>query len=244
MSTSLSERLGLGPRELVSIVGAGGKTTILLTLGRELAQAGHRTILTTTTNLAADQVKSPAVHGSDPAMVDASFLDDAPLFVVAGNKGRKADGLTPQAVDRLFSDTSADYVIAEADGARAMSIKAPADHEPVIPSLSTTVIVVMGADALGRPITEVAHRPERIAELTGAEPDGMVTFDLATAVLLHPDGGLKGIPEHARIVIAITNVSDDGDGTIEALTRSLANHPSVDITLALLAVDNGDPETA
>src|SRR2546421_7535768 len=47
----LSELLDLPPRPLISIVGAGGKTTTMYTLASELAQQGNRVITTTTTNI-------------------------------------------------------------------------------------------------------------------------------------------------------------------------------------------------
>src|SRR5256714_5245538 len=47
----LSDLLDLPPRPLISIVGAGGKTTTMYTLASELAQRGKRVITTTTTNI-------------------------------------------------------------------------------------------------------------------------------------------------------------------------------------------------
>jgi probable selenium-dependent hydroxylase accessory protein YqeC len=114
-----------------------------------------------------------------------------------------------------------------------MSIKAPADHEPVIPSRSTVVIVVVGADALGRALPDVAHRPEQIARLTGATLDSIVTPDLAAAVLLHPEGGLKNIPHSARIVMAITKVSADTDEPAAELATRLATDPMIDRVITL-----------
>ena len=47
----LSDLLDLPLRPLISIVGAGGKTTTMYTLASELAQRGKRVITTTTTNI-------------------------------------------------------------------------------------------------------------------------------------------------------------------------------------------------
>src|SRR5437588_11050216 len=47
----LSDLLTLPPHPLISIVGAGGKTTTMYTLATELAQRGKRIITTTTTNI-------------------------------------------------------------------------------------------------------------------------------------------------------------------------------------------------
>ena len=227
MTETLARRFGIGHHELVSIVGAGGKTTLLKSLGSELTGDGRRVILTTTTRMARDQVTEPVCWSREPADVEAALTATSPLFVMSGVNPDKAVGLEPEAVDRLFCNTSVDHVLVEADGARTMAIKAPAVHEPVIPRLTTLVIVVVGANALGKPLTDVAHRPERIANLTGTTVDSIVTVDLAAAVLLHPEGGLKSIPENARLAMAITRVQAKDDAA-EELATILADHPSVD----------------
>jgi molybdenum cofactor cytidylyltransferase len=233
MTASLVDRLGIGPSELISIVGAGGKTTLLHALGRELASGGFSVVLTTTTRMAADQITEPVCWSVIPRDVAAAHVPGTPLFVMSELSPNKAVGPDPDSVDRLFERSGADYVVVEADGARTMSIKAPAGHEPMIPRRSTVVVVVVGADALGKPLVEVAHRPERIVQLTGATLHSIVTPELAAAVLLHPDGGLKNIPQGTRIVMAITKVST---GTYEAaaeLAALLAIHPKVDRVVRL-----------
>lgn len=233
MTASLVDRLGIRHPELISIVGAGGKTTLLHALGRELAGDGYRVVLTTTTRMAADQVTEPVCWTTIPDDVAAAHVSGTPLFVMSGLTPDKAVGPDPDSVDRLFERSAADHVIVEADGARTMSIKAPADHEPMIPSRSTVVIVVVGADALGKPLREVAHRPEQVVHLTGAGDDSIVTPDLAAAVLLHPEGGLKNIQPDARIVMAITKVSDHTDEAAEKLASLLTNHRRVDRVVTL-----------
>ena len=97
MPISLADRIGIGEHELISIVGAGGKTTILSTLGRDLAAPSHRVILTTTTMMAADQVSKPTCWSDDPIEVEKVLGPGAPLFVVAGEVPGKATGPTPAA---------------------------------------------------------------------------------------------------------------------------------------------------
>jgi probable selenium-dependent hydroxylase accessory protein YqeC len=97
-------------------------------------------------------------------------------------------------------------VLVEADGSRGLPFKAPADHEPVIPSSATLVVVVVGIDALGRPIGETAHRAERVLALTGRSVDDPVTPEDIVAVVAHPDGGRKNVPYGARLALALTKV--------------------------------------
>ncbi len=228
MIPPMHERLGVGDRELISIVGAGGKSTILFALGTELAARGNRVILTTTTKMARSQVTEPACWSDDPATVAAAITRGTPLFVAKDPIPGKVTGPSPEAVDRIYAETNVDYVIVEADGARSMSIKAPADHEPVIPSRSTLVVVVAGIDAVGRSVEEVAHRPDRITALTGLTPDSILAADEFATILLHPAGGLKGIPSSARVAIAITKVTPANESAAVELTQTIAAHPRGD----------------
>ena len=228
MTAALSGRLGLKPRELVAIVGAGGKSTILHALGRELSGAGARVVLTTTTMLAEGQATEPVCWSDLPAEVEARLAPGIPLFVAAGRVPSKVTGPSPTAVDRIFTETGADYVIVEADGAKHRSIKAPAEHEPVIPAAATTVIVTVGMDAIGRPVALVAHRPERVAALAEVTVDDILTVEHAAAVVRDPEGGLKGVPAGARAVVVLTKAGGDRRVHATALARLLRSEERIE----------------
>jgi molybdenum cofactor cytidylyltransferase len=228
MTPMLRDQLGIGEHELISIVGAGGKSAVLFTLGRELATDGGRVILTTTTKMARDQLTEPVCWSADPMAAGRQLVAGSPLFVALGTIPGKVTGPTPEDVDRLFLEATADYVVVEADGARSKSVKAPAGHEPVIPGRSTLVIVVAAIDAVGGPIREVAHRPERVATLAGVDEDAVLTVPNLAAVLLHADGGLKGIPETARVAAVITRVTPDTEQYAAELAGLLLADPRID----------------
>ena len=70
---SIVDDLGLGDRECVAIVGAGGKTTLLQTIGREAEGSNRRVILTTTTHMSPDQIGDPVVWSADPREIEAAL---------------------------------------------------------------------------------------------------------------------------------------------------------------------------
>lgn len=242
MTAQLHGQLGIGEHELISIVGAGGKSTVLFTLGRELAKAGGRVILTTTTKMARDQVTEPACWSVDPVAVEQYLEAGSPLFVALGAVPGKVTGPPPAGVDRLFAETTADHVLVEADGARSLSIKAPAEHEPVIPGTSTLVIIVAAIDSVSHPIREVAHRPERVAALAGVEVDDAVTVPALASVLLHTDGGLKCIPTTARVAVVITRITPETAEPAVDLSNLLLAHPRVDRVVTLPLAGSGVAE--
>ncbi|MGI9528479.1 MAG: selenium cofactor biosynthesis protein YqeC [Acidimicrobiia bacterium] len=229
MSDGLVERLGLSGQELISVVGAGGKSTLVACLGREYAQAGRTVILTTTTKMGADQLTEPKILTTNLEKVQSHLTTGERLFVVADVDGSKVIGIPPEFVNQLFTETAADVVVVEADGARRRRFKAPADHEPVIPDLSTTVVVVAGAAAIGEPIRDVAHRPERVADLAGVEMSDVLTPTTAASVLLHPEGGRKNVPVGASVHYAISTTAESAGASEALIFELLRNSPDASV---------------
>jgi molybdenum cofactor cytidylyltransferase len=228
---SLAGLLGVGDRELVAFTGAGGKSTLLLGLGNELASQGHRVVLTTTTKLGPDQLSGTVCWSPGPDEVDRALGSTGPVFVVGSDLGHKVEGVAPDAVDQLFAETSADFVLVEADGARRRPLKAPAAHEPVVPSEATLVVVVAGINAVGQTLGVAVHRPLQGMALTGlGEGDRLRPQDIA-AVVGHPNGGLKGIPRQARVVVALTRV--DNEATAAAIEDRLDENPRIERVVAI-----------
>ncbi len=219
-SWSLPAALGIGERpEIVAVVGGGGKTSLIFALAAALP---GRTILTTTTRIFATQMRhAPAVlYADDLSRLDETLAEYGRCLVVGQVAGEKALGVDPDLPARLLAH--ADHVLVEADGSRMRPIKAPADHEPVIPQGTTLLIPVAGMDALAGPLDLVAHRPEKIWEITNYElrmtneegamtDDGRLTSAGLAQVLTHPQGGLKDAPEGARVVPFVNKVETDDE---------------------------------
>ncbi len=227
--TPLAEQFGLGRTELVAFVGAGGKSSLLLGLGAELSVPANRVVITTTTKMGTDQIPGWAKVCRTDGDVSAALERGEPVFLVGDIADEKVTGVAPEVADRVFATAGVDYLLAEADGARGRSFKAPAPHEPVIPAAATLVVVVAGIDAIGRTIAEVAHRPERVAALTGRRPDDVVRPADMAHVLSDPQGGRRGVPAGARVVVALTKVSPGSDAdAAAAIADRLKTDPNID----------------
>jgi molybdenum cofactor cytidylyltransferase len=209
----LAQALRVQRRDIVALVGGGGKTSALFRLGEELASQGWRVVTTTSTHISVSQVAlaAHAVTLPDPAeraLAELQLTHSPTLLVGAFDlQTHRARGLKPELIESLSAVLGADVVINEADGARTLPFKAPAAHEPVIPPSTTLVVPMVGIDAVGQPLDAAhVHRPEQVAALTGARPGEPVTPEQIAAVLTHPQGGLKGVPPHARVVALINKV--------------------------------------
>jgi probable selenium-dependent hydroxylase accessory protein YqeC len=76
----------------------------------------------------------------------------------------------------------------------------------VVPEQTGLLVSVVGINALASPIDRVAHRPERMADITGLAPSQHLTPDALARLLTSPRGGLKGAPRGARVAVLINKV--------------------------------------
>lgn len=232
---TLAGQLGVRQRELIALVGGGGKSTLMFRLGAELAAGGRRVILTTTTKMGRSQIEAvPNVCDSIDGTL-ASRPQPGPIMLVTGGDSHKVKGPRPEELDTLARHPLVDFVVVEADGAHGRPLKAPAAHEPVVPSSTTMVVIAMGIDAVGGRLMDVAHRVERAVAFTGFDPDRVMTPEDCALVLSHPEGALRKAPAGARVVVALTKVTGDSAGTAERVRRALAGHPAIDDVVAIRA---------
>ena len=221
---------GLGGRgqELVSLVGGGGKTTLLRTLGRVLSGRGT-TLLTTTTKMAPDDLPLLLMEGyegpeEDVERIRAALRLHSPLLAaqrhVRDGERKKLEGFSPEAVDHLWSGRVADFLICEADGARHKPLKAWADWEPPVPSQTTLLCAVLGADRLGEPLTEdCVHRMALMTERFGFRPGDVLTPDRLAALLESPHGYLKNAPPAGRRIVLLNRSDLLPPARLDALAR-------------------------
>ena len=220
---TLKEAFNIHCGEVISLVGAGGKTTLMSTLAKELADENATVISTTTTKMFDWQVSGDIliVEKDEDKMLDCLLqaLQEHRHITLASERlsaEGKLKGISPELVMRITGLKQVDYIIIEADGAARKPLKAPNATEPVIPQNTTLVIAVVGIDALGLKLTRGnVFRPEIASRLTGLPPGGVISADVITTLTTHSEGIAKGSPPNARI-IPIINKMDITKDTSEA----------------------------
>jgi probable selenium-dependent hydroxylase accessory protein YqeC len=204
----LVEAFDLRPSEVVSLVGGGGKTTLMFKLAQELLKRGKTVITTTTTRIMepSDEESQCVIVEEDEERLFSRLRAEVPrhghvsaarLRPTAG----KLKGLLPGSVDKILDLGLADYIINEADGAARKPIKAPNSTEPVIPSSTTLVVALAGMDALNEPLSgEIALRPELITRLSGLAEGGIIGLEVIATLITAAEGIAQRSPGKARIV--------------------------------------------
>ncbi len=183
MAFPICDSLGLSSPGVICLIGAGGKTSLMFCLARELAGAGSTVLSTTTTNVHfPSEEQSPVTLVADNAQAlsarSVSFFKDH-RHLSAGSlhvpETGKLKGFAAPVIDEIWRAGCFDWIIVEADGARQLPIKASDTHEPVMPSVTTVVIHVTGLDALNTPLDDDhVHRSAIFSRNTGLAPGSLV----------------------------------------------------------------------
>jgi len=201
---SLGEILKPADGGIVSLVGAGGKTSLMFRLAHELSAAGDSVLTTTTTKIwipSKDQSAQVIVSSAREIILEKArqILSDALHFTAAAQELsslKKLKGFKAKFIDDLWVSGLFRWILVEADGAAGRSLKAPAKHEPVIPILSKRVVGIIGMDAVGKPLNKTwVFRPEIFSDLTGLKAGQPITPGVIATMLMHPKGIMKGCPD-------------------------------------------------
>lgn len=187
-ASSFLDAFTIGKGSVVSLVGAGGKTSLLFRLGMEARQRGFRTLVSTTTkifNPSKDQYDKIAVTRDG----DEVPVPDCPGLYVAGSVA------TPEKIGSLRDDVLAvqrdvyDLILLEADGAACKSLKGWKESEPVIPEYTTHTIGIVDIMTIGRTVSDrLVHRLPIFTKLTGALAGDTLLPAHLEKMILHPKG--------------------------------------------------------
>lgn len=201
---------------VISFVGGGGKTSIMFHLARLLSQSGKRVLSTTTT-----KILVPAFEQSETILLDSdpqtilqlasAGLKHSDHITVAADHldNRKLKGFASEDILVFEKCGLFDWILVEADGAAGRSLKAPAEHEPVIPSCSTVLIAVAGLDVVGKPLTdETVFRSGLAGKLLGLAGGEIITESALSHFFSQPEGAFKDAPQASRRFIFLNKADD------------------------------------
>ncbi len=219
------------------VVGAGGKKTTLYALAARL----DRAVVTATVRIPIfDSYVESVVVTDDPA----SALSEVETWPVGVVPERERDdrylGYEGSTIDAITESGVAENVLVKADGARMREFKAPDEREPQIPASADTVIPIVSAHVVRKPLTEKhVHRPERVAAIADIEVGETIrTVDVA-AVVASERGSLKDIPSTATAIPLVNKIDDESD---ERVGRDIAAEilARADVPRVVLARMNAD----
>ena len=124
---------------VVSLVGGGGKTTLLYAMASHCVQKGWRVLVSTTTHILRPE---NWLWAKTDAEIQELWARSS--YAVVGSPAPKGKLTAPPEADLAHWMAQADAVFLEADGAKHFPCKAPAEQEPVLLPQSDIVLAVAG----------------------------------------------------------------------------------------------------
>jgi len=236
---SLTKSLELSDGDVFSFVGAGGKSSLIFTLARELQskEFQKKVAITTTTKMALAQFTEEhqliQINELSKEKLESTWAWGKIPVVYSSILNDKIVGIEEKCVEELSKIAS--IVLVEADGARGMSFKHPRAYEPVVPECSNKMAIVIGLDAFNSRIEKVCFHPEQISKYF---EDGILKLGSLRTLLYSDDGYLKCRRENRKIFLLV-NKSDVAEEQPHAyLQCKMLYHPQIDKIFLTSAKNN------
>lgn len=212
---SLIDSVGLDRMKapIVSVTGGGGKTSTIRCLAKEYVKLREPVAVMTTTHMMAEERPWFLL---EPSVERMRFILEryGQVWVGTPARGGKMKSVPEEFLEEIWNLQIP--VLIEADGAKRLPVKAPADYEPVVPPGTTHLLSVYGLDALGRRIRDICFRPERVAEILKKDMEELITPEDIAELAASGKGGRKGCPKEADYMVVL-NKADDAADRITAL---------------------------
>ena len=206
---------------IISIVGSGGKTTLLKKLAATYRAEGKRVFATTSTHML---IEEDMILTNDADTIIRALQEVG--FVMAGvPDGPKIKALSKETFDAVCP--YADVVLVEADGSKCLPLKFPNATEPVIPENTDEIIVVCGLNSIGQKAKDVCHRLELVKSCLNIEDETMISASHVQKLVM--EGYMT--PLRAAFRNAKVTLQPRHDGTLyqRAIASLLQNEQDVSL---------------
>jgi probable selenium-dependent hydroxylase accessory protein YqeC len=248
---SLREGLMLGEGGVISLVGAGGKTSLMFKLAHELARAGESVLTSTTTKIYAplpEQTANLILARSVPRMLEKAQQALKTHYHITAAVEKLPDqgklrGFAPEGIQDIWHSHLFRWILVEADGAAGRPLKAPADHEPVIPACTSQLVGLVGLNGAGQPLTDQwVFRPERFGQLSGLAQGSKISEAAIVAVLVHENGIFNKAPSGV-VRIVFCNQADSPQNLLagQRIARALMQQKRTGLNRVVIGQTRFDP---
>ena len=186
--------------KIITLVGAGGKTSTIFELGKEFSNLNKKTIITTTTHMGFDKDFIGSYLGKNLIKRIKNILKKFSLNKVGKKESEyKVKSLDFDLLKKII--LLGDFILIEGDGSKNLPLKAPKDNEPVIIKETNLVIGIMGFDSINKKIKDICHRPELVSKLLRKDLDEIIDYKDLVEISQHENGLKKNVNCKYKVII-------------------------------------------
>ncbi|GAA0727719.1 selenium cofactor biosynthesis protein YqeC [Clostridium malenominatum] len=181
----------LSEKDVISIVGAGGKTSLMFALGEELRKE-FRVMITTTTKIFVPRNNQYDFMFIGEDAYSTRNIKHKGIYIYGKkiNSENKIIGFQGEELNKIIE--SFDYVIIESDGSKMKPLKGWGEQEPVICSDTDKTIGVFDISTIGNYIeNKLIHRMDKFLNITGGDLEEEITVEHGVNLILHEEGLFK-----------------------------------------------------
>lgn len=196
---SLIKAFNIKNKDIVTIVGAGGKTSLMFSASYFLKK-DYKVLVTTTTNI---YVPDPKVVKFDDMCIldnknklESILKNDKKGVYIIGSKiinnsnKEKLKGLSFEILDKIAPYF--DIVLIEGDGSKEKPLKGWNDNEPVVYNKTTKTIGVVDITSVGLEINkDNVHRVDKFKSIINYEKAEKVKLEHLKNIVLNENGLFK-----------------------------------------------------
>ena len=190
----------------VSVVGGGGKTTVIRKIMDECRNAGIPCAVSTTTHIqkcdAGYFLGKPSVEMFRQIMIKYGVV-----WMGKETTDKKLTAFPDTYIKEISNEPG--MLLLEADGAKRLPVKAPAEHEPVICAQTDIVLNVYGMSAVGKKLKDGCFRVKEMEQILGkTEEDILYPEDIVT-LAVSQRAGRKCVADDMEYQVILNQVDTE-----------------------------------
>ncbi len=169
-------------KNTVTVIGSGGKTSVIRFLAKKIvSDLNQRVVITTTTKILHTE-KFPFIIADNIQ----NIINNDNNILITGSAISSENKILPPNFEILRQIAmNIPFLLIEGDGSKGKSLKGYADYEPVIPEFSDIVITVIGGDILGKSFCEKnIHRFELVKHSFEKKENDLINTDDFLKIIL------------------------------------------------------------
>lgn len=189
---------------IITIVGAGGKTTLMNLLAHALADSGQKVLLTTTTHIMRPQwlPDSSIVESERKPILKEAFSQHSLVALGIPCEGQPEKWHSPSMEFLNDIQSIPDIILCEGDGSRRMPMKIPRSGEPVFYPNTDTILGVLGLSALNQPADLCLFGDkEDVSAFFSPNHPAVITPNVISSIALSRRGLRKNIQDQQYRII-------------------------------------------
>jgi probable selenium-dependent hydroxylase accessory protein YqeC len=184
----LKQLIGIKKNDIITVVGAGGKTSLITYLTKEVS-SDYKVLLTTTTKIYLP--KSSDYNNIILTKKSNTLINNKGITLYGKyiNKDKKVVGLSFNELDNILDDFDISFI--EGDGSKRKKLKGWREDEPLVHPKTTKNIGVLDISSYDMNINnENIHRLDKFLNICG-NYNGKINLENLKNIVMHPNGLFK-----------------------------------------------------